>query len=81
MIRTRRETRFVPLFSQVMLKWNLERKDLIDTPKSTYPQTAAWAQALHAAHPDADGLIWTSKRADSEKCVVFFGDRAGPDDF
>jgi hypothetical protein len=80
-IQTRRETRFVPLFSQFLLKWNLERKDLIDTPKSTYAETAAWASALHAAHPDADGLIWTAKRADSEKCVVFFGDRVGPDDF
>jgi hypothetical protein len=81
LIATKREMEFVPLFSQNLSGLNLARTDLIDTPKSTYAQTVQWAKAFHETNPDADGLVWTSKRADSDKCVVLFGDRATADDF
>ena len=45
------------------------------TPKSTYNQTALWAKAIHAADTSLDGLIWTSRQCNPERCVVLFGDR------
>lgn len=40
-----------------------------------YAATVRWGQAAHAA--GFDGMVWMSKRYDSEKAYVFFGDRCG----
>ena len=63
------------LFASNLKAWSLRRTDLIETSKSTYDQTVAWAQAIHGANADLDGLIWTSRQCDPERCVVLFGDR------
>lgn len=76
-----RDLRLINLFAPDLKAWGLERANLIDTPKSTYLQTALWAAALHAAFPDIDGLIWTSRQCDPDRCVVLFGDRTGEQDF
>ena len=50
---------------------------LIATDRTTYPTTVAAAAALHAAHPDADGLIWTSRQhPDSEACLLWVDEPA-----
>ena len=63
------------LFTPDLKAWGLQRRDLIDTPKSTYAQTANWAGAIHAVDTGIDGLKWTSRQCDPERCVILFGDR------
>jgi hypothetical protein len=70
-----RDLRLASLFALDLKRLNIERRDSIDTPASTYDQTVLWAKAIHRTHPDVDGLIWTSRRCDPEQCVVLFGDR------
>ncbi|HEY8290611.1 MAG TPA: RES family NAD+ phosphorylase [Acetobacteraceae bacterium] len=74
-IAPRRDLRLVGLFTPDLGAWKLQRSQLIDTPKAAYAQTALWAQAIHRAHADIDGLIWTSRQCDPERCVVLFADR------
>lgn len=74
-IAPKRDLRLAGLFAPDLKAWNLRRTDLIDTPKSTYDQTVVWVQAIHRAHASIDGLIWTSRQCDPERCVVLFGDR------
>ena len=80
-LQPKRELELVALFAPDLKAWNMSRSDLIDTPKSTYSQTAAWAQAIHSAHPMADGLAWTSRQCDPALCILLFGDRANEADF
>jgi hypothetical protein len=47
--------------------------DLTASAASTYPDTAKWAAAAHAA--DLDGLVWMSRLCNDTKAYVFFGDR------
>jgi hypothetical protein len=70
-----RDLLLASLFTPDLAAWGLARTDLIQTPKSTYDQTVIWAAAIHAAHRDVDGLVWTSVRCDPELCVMLFGDR------
>jgi hypothetical protein len=70
-----RDLTLASLFAPDLKAWGLQRTDLIETPKSTYTQTARWAEAIHASRVDIDGLIWTSRQCDPETCVVLFGDR------
>jgi hypothetical protein len=70
-----RDLKLARLFEPDLNKWGLSRRSLIDTPPSTYPQTQAWAAAIHEANPSLDGMIWTSRRFDEEKCLVLFGTR------
>ncbi len=81
LIAPKRDLRVASLFTPDLKAWRLRRTDLIDTPKSTYDQTVFWAQAIHCAHAGADGLIWTSRQCDPERCVVLFGDRVAETDF
>jgi hypothetical protein len=69
------------LFAPDLKAWRLQRKDLIDTPKSAYSQTVRWAQAIHRARAEVDGLIWTSRQCDPACCIVLFGDRIAETDF
>lgn len=70
-----RDLRLANLFTPDLAAWGIARTDLIQTPKSAYDQTVLWAAAIHAAHPDLDGLVWTSVRCDPERSIVLFGDR------
>jgi len=63
------------LTSKPLRKLGVTRKQLIDTEKDHYPNTRLWAQAIHAQHPDVQGLYWTSRQDDSARAVVLFGDR------
>jgi len=63
------------LTSKPLRKLGVTRKQLIDTEKDQYPHTRLWAQAIHAQHPDVQGLYWTSRQDDSASAVVLFGDR------
>ena len=53
----------------------MNRDELIEMPKSTYSQTVLWAQAIHRARSDLDGLMWTSRQCDPDQCIILFEDR------
>ena len=80
-IAPKRDFMVAGLFAPDLKAWGLSRGELIDTPKSSYGQTVLWAQAIHRARSDVDGLIWTSRQCDPDQCVVLFGDRVGEADF
>jgi hypothetical protein len=50
-------------------------RQLIEAPASAYPWTAERAATLHAATPEADGMIWMARRVSSHPAMVLFGDR------
>lgn len=79
-VSPRRDLRLAALFTPDLMLWGITRGQLIDTPKTSYAETALWAQALHAADPTIDGLVWTSRRCDPDLCVVLFGDRLASTD-
>lgn len=63
------------LRGKALRKLGVERKQLIDTEKDQYPITREWAKAIHAEHPEVQGLCWTSRQDDSAQAVMLFGDR------
>jgi hypothetical protein len=74
-----RDLALIDLSAIALHKLGISRKDLIECDCSQYPETRAWALALHDQHPDAEGLTWTSRQADPERAVVLFEDRlTGP---
>ena len=80
-ITPKRDLLLAGLFAPDLKVWGLSRGELIETPKSTYGQTSLWAQAIHRARSDIDGLIWTSRQCDPDQCVILFEDRVGERDF
>jgi hypothetical protein len=54
---------------------------LITTTKAHYPETRAWAEALYAGYPTAQGMLWTSRQDDRCNALVLFGSRIDPSDF
>jgi hypothetical protein len=63
------------LGSKALRKLGVPRKALIDTEKDQYPVTRQWAVAIHAQFPKVQGMCWISRRDDSARAVVLFGDR------
>jgi hypothetical protein len=64
-----------PLFQPDLSRLGIKRADLIDTLPDTYAATARWAEAIHAADPAVQGLVWTSRRCDPDLALLLFGDR------
>ena len=50
-------------------------RELIEAPASAYRWTEDWAAALHAAAPQADGMVWLGRRLADRPALVLFGDR------
>jgi RES domain len=72
-----RDLALIDLSAIALHKLGISRKDLIESDGSQYPETRAWALALHEQHPDAEGS--TSRQADPERAIVLFEDRlTGP---
>lgn len=55
-VKVERELKLADLSSVALRKLGVQRKQLIDTEKSQYPATRRWAEAIHAQHPDIQGL-------------------------
>jgi hypothetical protein len=70
-----RNLEIVDLSAIPLRKLGISRKDLIECDGTQYPETRAWAEALHAQCPAAEGLTWTSRQADPARAIVLFGDR------
>jgi hypothetical protein len=74
-VRPRRDLVLAPLFEPDLNRWQLTRRQLIDTFAADYEATAKWAIAIHDNFSDIDGLVWTSRRCDPERAYLLFGDR------
>jgi hypothetical protein len=69
----------IDLSAVPLRKLGISRKDLIECGGSQYPETRAWALALHDQYLNAEGLTWTSRQADPARALVLFEDRlTGP---
>lgn len=75
-----RDLTLVNLTSEGLRRLELTRTELIDSDARSYPDTAAWARALHAHSENIDGLLWVSRQRDTSRAVVLFGDRVKVDD-
>ncbi len=53
----------------------VERAQLVDSLPACYPQTRAWAQAAFDQRPAAHGIAYGSRRNDSARCLMLFGQR------
>jgi hypothetical protein len=74
-ISTRRELRLIQLHGYGLQRLGVTHGELIEAPAAAYPWTAEWGQALHAAAPDADGMIWMARRFTGRPALILFGDR------
>lgn len=71
----RRDLQLVQLHSGGLVKLGVEPQELTATSAAHYLQTVRWAEAAHRGHPDADGLVWMSRRWNGQASVLLFGDR------
>jgi RES domain len=69
-----RDLALIDLSAVPLHKLGISRKDLIECDGSQYPETRAWALALHDQYPSAEGLTWTSRQADPARALVLFED-------
>ncbi|HEY0587854.1 MAG TPA: RES family NAD+ phosphorylase [Pseudoduganella sp.] len=74
-LQTEQAFRLADLGTKSLRKLGIQRSQLIDTEKDKYPYTRSVAEAIHAQHPDIQGLRWTSRQDDSAYAYMFFGDR------
>lgn len=71
----------IDLSKVALRKIGITAEHLISTTKAHYRETRAWAEALYAEYPAAQGLLWTSRQDDRCNAVVLFGSRIKPSDF
>lgn len=74
-IRTARDLCLVDLITQGQRRIGINRNALLAGPTATYSATRAWAEAIHAGCPDAQGFYYTSHQFGPDFAVVLFGDR------
>lgn len=74
-VQLTRDLRLAQLFSADLMKFGIERSQLIDTPRSHYAETRRWSPAAHESSEAPDGMIWVSRRFDEEKALMLFGSR------
>lgn len=74
-LRPARPLRLIQLRGYGLSKLGLTRAQLIDSAADQYAATRAWAAALYARAPEADGLIWMSRQHDASEAIVLFGTR------
>lgn len=56
-------------------KYGIKRSELIDTEKSEYAKTQAFAERMHADNKDIQGLYWISRQDDRAEAIILFEDR------
>lgn len=77
----RRPLHLIQLRGAGLQKLGVSRAEMIESKSEEYPVTRAWATALYAAVPDADGLIWMSRQHSASEAVMLFGTRVDRFDF
>jgi RES domain len=79
-VTPKRDLNLVDLSTTALRKLGVQRNELIDTEKDKYPDTRKWAEAIHSACSDAEGLCWISRQDDRAIAIVLFGDRVASAD-
>ncbi|WP_349437973.1 RES family NAD+ phosphorylase [Pararhizobium sp. A13] len=79
-VAPQRDFALADLSSTALRKLGIQRNQLIDTEKDRYPDTRAWAEAIHTQCPDIEGLCWISRQDDRAQALVLFGDRVSAKD-
>jgi hypothetical protein len=74
----RRDLRLAALLGSRLRRLQLERSEIVDSPR--YESTARYAEALFASAPRPDGIAWTSRLDDSATAIVLFGGRVAAAD-
>lgn len=74
-IRALRDLTLIELYGHGLRQLGLRPENLTSTGPGEYPRTVRWARALHAAVPEADGLVWMSRQFNAEQALILFGDR------
>ncbi|CAN5378892.1 hypothetical protein BH09ACT10_BH09ACT10_04470 [soil metagenome] len=72
-ITTTRPMRLASFMGTGLRRLGIEDRDLTDTEAVHYRRTVSWAEAAHAA--GLDGIVWMSRRCNTDRAYVLFGDR------
>lgn len=75
LVRPTRDLRLAALHGFSSRRLGIDTTAVRSAEPLDYALTVRWGRAAHAA--GFDGMVWMSKRYDSEKAYVFFGDRCG----
>lgn len=67
-----RPLRLVQLHGYGLQRLGVTHGELIETPAAEYLWTVRWAQALHDAATDADGLVWMSRRFTGRAAILLW---------
>jgi len=78
-VAPKRDLRLAQLHSGGLYALRLEPNQLTDTHPYWYEKTVLWVEAIHRC-TDVDGLVWMSRRWNTRKAVMLFGDRVDEDD-
>ncbi len=70
-----RELTLIALHGYGLQRLGVTHGELIETPAAAYAWTARWSQTLHAACPQADGLIWMSRRFTGRAALMLWQGR------
>lgn len=74
-VRPLRDLQLIELHGYGLKRLSLGPHELTSTDPTEYVRTIAWAKALHAAAPAADGLVWMSHQFNTRRALMLFGDR------
>ena len=74
-VRTTVDLNLVDVTTAGQRKFGVDQNALLAGPKSTYPETRAWAEHIHATCSAAAGLYYTSFQYGPKFAIVLFGDR------
>jgi len=74
-IASRRDLALIQLHGYGLTRLGVTHGELIEAEARQYSRTTAWAAALHARLQGADGLVWVSRKHDTSRALVLFGDR------
>ena len=77
-VRTTADLKLLDLTIAGQRKIGINHNALLAGPRSTYPETRAWAGRIHANCPDVAGLYYSSYQLGPSFAVVLFGDRVPP---
>lgn len=78
MLVTKRELNLASFMGTGLRALKVVASQLTNTPDTRYPQTRKWAQAAYDA--GYEGIVWMSKRNNTDQAYVLFGDRVDDSD-
>ncbi|MCU1572672.1 MAG: hypothetical protein JWO93_754 [Micrococcaceae bacterium] len=69
----RRDIRLASFMGTGLRTLKVDARDLTESDPTTYGETVQWAAAAHSA--GFDGVAWMSKRCNTDRAYVLFGDK------